>query len=86
MKRLNINEYVYIRMNKMSRDIIIKNSSKSYLDVCIEPRMVKINGRKWYKMLLWECFSLMPVAPGRLLPFYGDILIDDENLIPVTIT
>lgn len=80
--KVNINNDVHIQITTKGWEYLnsIKGPGKGYIDNCIEARKSVINGEIWYRMQLWECFSLFPVEMGDSILFNTNILFENKDL------
>ena len=81
MKKFNINAYVYIQITEEGWAHLEKTQPSDYVNVCIKPRLVKIDGEIWYKLQCWTVFELFPVGMGLKHFFNINILIDDDEFL-----
>lgn len=82
MKKLNINDEVYIQITDLGWEYLADSVGEEYINTCIkiESREKEIDGEIWYVFSLWECFDLMPLYNGSEVLFKTTIMIDEKFL------
>lgn len=82
MKKLNINNEVYIQITDLGWQYLADSVGEDYINTCIKTksREKELDGEIWYEFSLWECFDLMPVYHGSELYFKTTIMIDEKFL------
>jgi hypothetical protein len=80
MKKFNINDQIYIQITEDGWDHLKDTYDDGYIQHCIKPYSVIINGVEWYRLQCHSVFELFPINFGRPLRFMSNILIDEINL------
>lgn len=80
MKKYNVNDYMYIQINKNGWEHLKKKMGRKYIKYCIENRKVLIDGEVWYKLRCHNVFHLFSVNFGVRPMFSENVMFDDEAL------
>ena len=79
MKKFNINKTMYIHILPTGWNYLKREYGGEYVDKCIKPSKVMINGKEYYAMQCWTVFKALPVSVGDM-PFEADVLFADSDL------
>lgn len=80
MKKFNINEYMYIQINKNGWEYLEKTVGLKYIESCIKSREVKIENELWYRLQCHNVIELFPMNIGGI-PYYNtNVMFDDQAI------
>jgi len=85
MKKFNINQDMYIQIWQSGWDHLRKTAGADYIEHCIMPHKVIINGETWYKLQCHQAFHLLPVTYGSQILFSSNVMFDKKDLKKVKI-
>jgi len=80
MKSFNINENIYFQITEWGWIHLRQTVGQEYIDVCITPTRVEIDGVDYYQLQCWQVFHLMPPSNTSKVLFKPTILIKDNDL------
>lgn len=80
MKKFNINEYMYIQINKSGWEHLKKTVGQDYITHCIDSKWCKIKGEIWYRLQCHEVMSLFDINIGGMPMFNTNVMFDSDAI------
>ena len=80
MKKFNINDSMFIQITEEGWKHLRNTVGQEYINHCIEPYKVEVNGEIWYKLQCWEAFDLLPIIFGKRPLFNTNVMFDENDL------
>ena len=75
----NINEKAYGQITEEGWKHLNNTVAQDYIEHCIKPKAVELNGEVWYELVLWKWFELFSANIGDE-KFCARILFDKQNI------
>jgi hypothetical protein len=80
MKKFNINNTMYVQITEEGWEHLRNTLEPDYIKICIESRMIEIEGEIWYDLQCWEVFNLLPVTFGKRPLFKSNVMFNENDL------
>jgi len=85
MKKININDYVFVKITEQGWKHLKETVGQDYIDHCIDNDHYRfeIKGEIWHKFQIHTLFDLLPNYTGRESLFENDISFSEKDLVDI---
>jgi hypothetical protein len=80
MKKFNINNSMFVQITEEGWAHLRNTVGQEYIEVCIESRMIEIEGEIWYDLQCWDVFEMLPPRFGCPSLFKNNVMFNENDL------